>query len=306
MTAEMTQAAVRVLGSLDDAQRAKAVRTFPDDEDRRAWYYTPGPRTGLALGEMTPAQATDVHRLLATALSMSGYAKATAICALERVLDRVEGWDRNRDPSLYHLTVFGSPGEHAWGWRFEGHHVSVNVALVGDEVASTPLFLGANPAVVPGATRPLGDEEDAARDLLDTLGPTQLELAVVAEEAPPDILTSNHPAVDPAVMTGGIPGGVLRPDQQSLLARLVRVYLDRLPRALADARYERMEVERLSFAWAGPAAPGRRHYYRVWGPGFLAEYDNTQDDANHIHAVMRDPEGDFGEDLLRAHLREEH
>jgi hypothetical protein len=302
----MTKAARDALACMDEAQRARALKPLDDDADRRTWFYTPGPRAGLPLADVSASQSMAVHKLVASALSLHGYAKVTAIVALEHVLDEIEGGHRGRDPGLYYLTVYGEPGSDAWGWRFEGHHVSVNVTVSDGEVASTPLFLGANPAAVRhgGAIvlRPLGEEEDAARALLSELDPGRLTAAVVSEEAPPDILTSNDPRVDPSVLSGGIAASDLTSAQRDALVRLVDAYLGRLPAVLAPS----VDVDGLSFAWAGPVEPGKPHYYRVWGPRFLAEYDNTQDDANHVHAVWRDPSGDFGEDLLRRHLRQEH
>jgi hypothetical protein len=252
---------------------------------------------------------------------------------------------------MYYVTVFGDPGGAAWGWRVGGHHLAVNYTLAGGQVAASPLFLDAHPAVAslvgPGVLRPLAGEEDLARDLLATLDRDQLAAAVLAPAPPPDIVQANRAAVDPgalprptwelfamrlpdpAVATmrardqalrawmglrdahlaavryqptpAGLPGAGMSPAQRALLLGLVRQYLDRLPAALAAPRLDRLGgtgLDEVHFAWAGEAARGAPHYYRVHGPRLLVEYANAQDGADHVHSVWRDPAGDFGADLL--------
>jgi hypothetical protein len=176
-------------------------------------------------------------------------------------------------------------------------------------VSSTPLFLGSNPATVwhDGRVilRPLGEEEDVARELLDSLDDAQRAIAIVDTDAPDDILTSNLPALD-AIPGGGLPAGHMGAEQVVLLERLVDVYVSRLPSDLAAREHDRVDQRQLAFAWAGSTRRGELHYYRVSGPTFLIEYDNTQDNANHVHAVWRDLERDFGTDLLREHVSRDH
>ena len=373
-TAERMAAAARdLLALLEPEQRARVLRPLDDDAERRHWNYAPMKREGLPLLAMTPAQQQAANRLAATGLSQSGYVTAAVIMGLENVLDAAEAWsggrlgldvgaERWRDPQLYFVTIFGEPGEAAWGWRFEGHHVSIHYTIEttaeGAIIAPNPTFLGANPASAPfggaGLLRPLAAEEDLARELLRALDGEQREAALIATAAPPDIVQSNRPRVeegalpvptrrlmglpdDPAwderwraeraglgfgpeqeaaVRYSATPRGIaasrLRDGQRELLAALASLYVERLPDELAAAQREALtaahgEASReLHFAWAGGAEAGEPHYYRLQGPRFLVEYDCTQNGANHIHAVWRDPEGDFGEDLLARHYGEHH
>jgi uncharacterized protein DUF3500 len=308
----MAAAAADWLASLEPAQRAKACFPFPADSERTRWYYTPTERGGLPLAEMGPVSQRLAHRLVASGLSEGGYATAATVMGLENVLDAREGWrrgydgravpHRGRDPQLYFVSVFGDPGEGAWGWRVGGHHVALNYTLLGDgRISASPLFLGANPALTrlvgPGVLRPLAAEEDLARDLLDALAPEQRATAMLATDAPGDILQRNRPAIRPGPPEGLAGAGML-PQQRELLAGLVRQYLRRLPGPLAETEAARVLGERLEevhFGWAGSPEPGRPHYYRVQGPGLHIEYDNVQNGANHVHSVWRDPEGDFGQ-----------
>lgn len=317
----MRTAARRFLDGLDDSRRTTA--TCPlDDDERRDWHYVPRTRNGLSLAAMDATQATAAFHLLATGLSLPGYAAATAIVALEDVLDRIEGGHRHRHRRDYSVTVFDEPhATDAWGWRFEGHHVSVNVTIVGGEVAGTPLFLGANPAeatTLTGhpVTRPLGAEEDVALALLDALTPDERAAAQLGPDAPDDILTTNAAGLDDLdalLADGGADAGLRMADLADATAAgaarsLVDLYLDRLPADVAGPWHERIERTwgDVRFAVAGDPAHRRPHYYRLVGPDLLVEYDNTQNDANHVHTVLRDPEGDFGIDLLRRHRAEHH
>ena len=295
---------------LSDEQRAKATRPLEDESERRTWFYWPAPRVGLSLGDMTAEQAKAAHHLVADYISRAAVAKVHAIIGLEHVLDEIEEREGSRrglarDPALYYLTIFGEPsGADPWSFRFEGHHVSVHITLRGDEVAFTPFFLGANPAVVRHnahvVTRPLGEEEDAARDLLEALG----EAAIVSPEAPDDILTMNAPKLDELPADGITVDAAHR----SKLEDLIAVYIERTRPDIAGREMDRVraDLDRTFFAWAGSTERGGRHYYRVAGRTFLAEYDNTQDNANHIHAVWRDLERDFGADMLRRHIARDH
>jgi Protein of unknown function (DUF3500) len=307
----MAEAAARWLASLDPAQRAKAAFGFPDDAERTRWYYTPTERGGLPLAEMGPTQQRLAHRLVASGLSEGGYATAATIMGLENVLDAKEGWrrgydgravpHRGRDPQLYFVSVFGDPGAGSWGWRVGGHHVALNWTVVDGRLSASPLFLGANPALTrlvgPGVLRPLAGEEDLGRALLAALAPDQRARAVVSEVAPDDILQRNRARVELG-RPDGLAATAMLPQQRALLEGLVRHYLDRLPEAVAAAEAARVvggSGDRLHFAWAGGAEPGQPHYYRVQGPRLLIEYDNVQDGVNHVHAVWRDPGGDFGQ-----------
>ncbi len=307
----MRSAAVALLQALDDEQRPHAALSFENEAARRWLEYRPARRPGACLAVLSPAGRKAAHRLLATALSDRGYAQAMAIIALEEVLDRRERWQRGRHSGDYWVSIFGDPADDApWSWRFEGHHLSVTMTLLGDDVSPAPLFLGANPACVSYAglavSRPLAPEEDLARALLQELGPAGRAAAVVADRAPADIRTGTRHRVDQAIQPPGIAASRLAPTPRSMLRQLVALYLDRLPADLAAQEAARTDGSELLFAWEGPAMPGTRHYYRVQGDDLLIEYDNTTDDGNHAHTVLRRPRSDFGDDILAAHYREVH
>jgi hypothetical protein len=291
------------LAALDDRQRAAATRRFDDEAERRWIEYRPAPRPGLILADLGVAARKAAHRLLATALSPPAYAQAMAAIALEEVLDRRENWVRGRHSEDYKVVVFGTPGGDRWAWRFEGHHLSVTMTVVDGVVSPAPVFLGANPARVDHVgrpvLRPLAVEEDLGRELLLTMTEAARRKAVVADAAPWDVRSATRPSASP-ITPAGIARRDLRPGERALLDQLVAVYLGRLPDDLA-ARL-RARTSDIHFAWEGPPGPGVRHYYRIQGDDLLIEYDNTTDDGNHAHTVLRRPRGDFGGDILAAHL----
>jgi hypothetical protein len=316
----MNSAALTLLGTLDDQQRALAALPFADGEARRWLEYRPEFRPGACIAELSLPARKAAHRLLATALSEHAYAQAMGIIALEEVLDRREGWRRGRHSGDYWVSVFGDPaGEAPWGWRFEGHHLSVSMTVAGDVVSPAPVFFGANPARVTYAgrtvSRPLAPEQDLAYALLDALGPGQLGQAVVASEAPADIRSGPRPSAREGIEPLGVAASQLGPTAHSVLGQLIALYLDRLPAELAARERRRVAAGDMHFAWEGPVTPGARHYYRIQGDDLLIEYDTT-DDGNHAHTVLRRPRGDFGGDLLSSalfggdvlgeHLRQEH
>ena len=310
----MSSAASKWLASLSPEQRDRAVFPF-DSEERMRWHYVPNetfPRKGLTIKDMTEAQRALAHELLKTGLSARGYLTATSIMELEKVLRAIEGGVRMaRDHEAYLFSVFGTPGDkQAWGWRFEGHHLSVRFDVVGAKMtASSPAFFGANPAEVRDGpqkgTRVLGAEEDAGRALLDSLDATGRAAAILPIEAPGDILTTTKVTVDP-LSPIGIKASALTKPQRELLMSLIDVYAGLMAADVAAERMDRLKkagLDNIAFAWAGETEKGKKHYYRLQGPTFLVEYDNTQNDGNHIHSVWRDFNGDFGRDLLREHLK---
>ncbi|MFI5952208.1 DUF3500 domain-containing protein [Cryptosporangium sp. NPDC051539] len=310
----MTDAALAWLDSLDDAQRADAVLPWPSNPERLRWHYTPVDHGGLHLGRMRPRQQSLAHQLLATGLSRAGYVTAATVIGLENILDHLEEWrvtwdrERGRDPELYWMRVFGDPASAGpWSWRFGGHHLSVHHVVADGEVrASSPCFLGADPAQAPllggHLLRPLGAAEDLARDLVRSLDAAQRAVVVLSPHAPNDILSGEQPRA--LVPVEGLPAAELDPGQREQLRALLDVFLGRIPEELAARETARFAGDRLlevRFAWAGGLERGEPHYYRLQGPRLLAEYDNSQRDANHIHTVWRDPENDFGEDALAHH-----
>ncbi len=316
---EITAAARAWLDGLDATQRAAAVFPFETDE-RFVWAYTPGTREGLALRDMSAAQRSAATAILGMALSERTAGEVASVMALETVLGTLEredgrgGWTR-RDPELYWFAVFGEPDVRApWSWRVGGHHVAIHVTLADGQVIGTaPSFLGANPAVVPrgpqAGFRALPGEETLARTLLAGLTPDERKVAIVDDRAPADILTENAARADVRSIPVGIPYRDLTATARADLERLIRHYVDRVRPDVARAEWDRVVaagLDDVSFAWAGPEEPGRGHYYAVRGPRLLIEYDNTQNGANHIHAVWRDLTNDWGEDLLANHLKSAH
>jgi hypothetical protein len=298
----------RALAAMPEKSRAQAMRAF-DDRDRTEWHYTPRSRNGISFKELDARARDAVHALLRTALSSVGYRKVTNIIELELVLREIETFSWMRDPERYHLTVYGKPDAvQRWGWRFEGHHLSLNFTLAGDKVAvDTPSFLGANPATVQKGARKglraLGEEHDAGWALLEALGEAQRREAVFDERTYGEIVTGNRDKVDP-LPAAGIPAAKLDEKQRALLWKLIEVYAGNFEPGLAQARLARAKqggIEAVRFGWAGSTVRGKPHYYRVQGPHFLIEYDASQNDGNHIHTVWRDFRGDFGRDLLREH-----
>jgi hypothetical protein len=254
-----------------------------------------------------------VHGLLKTALSAAGHRKVLNIIELELVLREIETFGMMRDPERYHLTIYGKPdAKSAWGWRFEGHHLSLNFTLAGDRTtADTPSFFGANPATVPNnakfgtnqGMRVLGAEEDAARALLSSLDEAQRREAVFDSRTYGDIVTTNAEKSEP-LKPVGIAAARLGEKQRAQLQKLIEVYASSFEPGLAQARLARVReggFEHIRFGWAGSTERGRQHYYRIQGPSFLIEYDASQNDGNHVHTVWRDFNGDFGRDLLRQH-----
>jgi hypothetical protein len=314
----MGTAATNLLAALAPDQVAKA--TFPIDaeQSRTAWYYTPVEREGLPLSEMERSQRRLAQKLVATGLSWGGYVTASTIMGLERTLDAQENWrraGRGRDPLLYYVSIFGQPADRgAWGWRFEGHHISLNYTIAGGRiVAPTPTFFGANPAESPlvgvGVLRPLSGVEDLARQLVHDLDEGQRATAIVSPTAPHDLLTSNAPHVEHEPHPLGLGGASMTADQREVLAALIGEYIRRMPDEIAEVEARRLVQEGLHgvhFAWAGGIEPRQGHYYRLQAPRFLVEYDNTQNNANHIHSVWRDPANDFGAHLLAQHYARGH
>ena len=312
MTQAMTARVRGFLDALDDLQRGRATGEF-GTPDHRQWTYLPGERPGLGLAEMTAEQRESVLSILDLACGAAGAMTARAVIDLDLIRRRLDGEPR-ADDDRYWVRVLGDPrAAGPWAWRLNGHHLAIHVTVVGDEVAATPQFFGAEPAVVPAGPhrglRTLPAEEELARTLLARLDQSQRAAAIVAEVAPDDILTRRDPIADPAIIPAGLPWSRLTGAQQAALGRLMRVYFDRAPAEVADAAWAAAVdagLDAVEFSWAGQLEPGEGHYYAVRGPTFLVEYDNTQDDANHIHSVWRDLRRDWGRDLLGDHYVHAH
>ena len=309
---EMIDRARHFLVSLDPDQRDQATFAFGDDE-RLNWHFIPRDREGLPYGEFTPPQRRLADRLLGTALSHEGISKALGIMYLEQILYEREGRDI-RDSDRYYFTVFDEPSNSgAWGWRVEGHHLSLNLTLNdGEVVATSPAFMGSNPAIAGEGKHEglevLAAEQTVARELLALFDGQARDQVIFDAEAPPDILTG-HDRVAEAGEPLGVATRDMTDEQADKVVELLQVYTGRLRLDLAKDEFDKVKaagLDNIHFAWAGSAEPGDPHYYRIHGPTFLIEYDNTQNDANHIHTVWRDLEGDFGRDLLAEHYTNSH
>jgi hypothetical protein len=309
----MARAAQAFLAALDAAQRRRAVFAF-NDAERRNWHYVPRGREGVPFKDMPPSARAAADEMMKASLSAVGYAKTTNVFRVEDVLRQLETFGLLRDPEKYYVTVFGTPDRGApWGWRLEGHHLSLNFALVpGRPIAVTPAFMGANPALVPSGPlkglRVLAEEQDLAFALARGVDARLRGRLVIGASSLGDIVSGPGRA-DSLKTPAGVPLGELSPEQRDAAMRLVAVYARNMRGDVAERELARVRdsgVERLHFAWAGPIDPGRPHYYRLHGPTVLIEYDNTQNDANHVHSVWHDPAGDFGQDPLRSHYRHGH
>ncbi len=355
----MGEAVAGFLVGLSMDQKHKAVIPFADQLERTNWHYTPILRKGLSLSEMTFPQRQKALQLVKTGLSRGGFVTTSTVMGLENTLDLLEDWQRThpgRDPQLYYLSVFGAPDEKGlWGWRFEGHHISLNFTIAdGKIIAPTPMFFGSNPADAPfsptATLRPLAGVEDLARELVHSFDEEALSNARISPAAPPDNVLYNLPDVSElraavgrdfegilqmpahspdleawknahglsdahvrALHYSETPGGLshsrMNSGQRELLLALISEYIHRMPDELAEIEWRALRARGLDgihFAWAGGLEKRQGHYYRIQGPRFLCEYDNTQNDANHIHSVWRDPANDFGRNLLANHYAHHH
>jgi hypothetical protein len=310
----MTQPARAVLESFTDRQRRQAMYPFAAAE-RRDWHFVPRRRPGVILGDMQPTQQERVWALLRASLSEQGVQKTRAVISTEAILGEISGNPGYRDPANYAVVFFGDPTSgQPWGWRFEGHHLSLTFTVVpGQGVAVTPAFLGANPARVlaphtqAGFTA-LGTEEADGFRLLNSLSEAQKSTALIASQSLGDILSGPGREASLTQRAGLAFAAMTTPQRQQAMA-LIDTYVRNARPDVAQAELDKLTaagIDTIHFAWAGSQTPGRPHYYRVHGPTLLIEYDNTQNGANHVHSVWHNPTNSFGQDLLRTHYQEAH
>jgi hypothetical protein len=308
--AAVVESAARMfLASLSAGDRGRA--TFPfDGAERTRWHWTvPSsvPRNGLPLGALSTTQRRLGLDLLRVSGSPGGYRKAVDIMALQGVLQRMSTGLGDFDADRYYVSVFGTPGARVWGWRFEGHHLSRHFTIVGDQLVVEPFFLGAWPTragsayrtVVKGE-RTMPREEDAAREIVLSLDGALRRRVVFSSESLTDHLTQNAVRVRPLESVGVLVGELPSTAQRRVL-EIVRTYLANHPTRVARtalARVERAGLARIRFGWAGSTRPGVPQYYRLQGPTFVLEFDNSRNSGTHIHSVWRDFERDFGRHLL--------
>jgi len=329
-SADMATAATRFLSSLTPEQLKQAAFKL-EDAERQNWHFVPdrliepNGRNGISLKSMRADQKALAHALPASALSHRGHLKAMTIMALEKLLFDKEG-DVNRDPERYYVSIFGTPDAHGtWAWRFEGHHLAINVTIVdGNQFSVTPSFMGSNPGKVAdeilAGTEVLKDEDEIALRLAKSLDAEQVKLAMIKDVTPYELvdrervvwelLTNQNRSADRSkFQETGIPFAKLSSEQQTSLLQLANLYTGRFrAEVLAGTRYPTgiADGSKLTFAWLGGTEPGEHHYYRIQSDTFVIEFVNSRNDANHVHAVWREFDGDFGADLLGDHLREHH
>ncbi|MGV3558313.1 DUF3500 domain-containing protein [Larkinella arboricola] len=318
---EMAAAAQTFVNSLDAEQRKLAVFPF-DSEERFDWHYIPRKRNGLPLKQMNPQQRKAAMALLKTTLSEQGYEKVTSIIDLENVLRVVENRPPNdtyRDPENYSFSVFGDVSNKTpWGWRIDGHHLSLHFSsLTGKVIGMTPTFLGSNPGIVradvPQKGRQILKQEEAlALALVNSLNSDQLARALISETCPNDIVTTHTRKASIEKMEG-ISFPQLTSSQQKTFLSLLETYLNNYHVTLKNQQMDKLKkvgLDKLVFAWAGDRqvgfGPGKGQYYRIQGPTLLIEFDNSQNNANHVHSVVRDLTNDFGEDMLAEHYKTQH
>ncbi len=306
---EKDDMAVAFINTLREEQKTKTIFSF-DEMSRYEFSFLPVymiPRRGIQLKELDSIQKIKLNELLKSYLSDDGYSKIKNIMSLEDVLRDLEK-NNGRDPGLYTISFYGMPGkDSAWGWKFEGHHISLNFTIIKNQVVFAPFFLGANPAEVKEGTkkgfRALKNEEDEAYALVNMFSSSQKDKAIFSQWALSEIATFSASETGP-LLPVGIFVKEMNSDQKKQLDKLLGTYLSTMPPLLAKNRMKKIadeDMNELRFGWAGATEPGKPHYYRIQGKNFLIEFDNTQNKANHIHSVWRDFYGDFGRDLLREH-----
>ncbi|TLP75702.1 DUF3500 domain-containing protein [Maribacter sp. ACAM166] len=298
------------INSLTAPQKATIIHEFNADT-RDQWHFLPWSsheRQGLPLKALRPDQKELVHRLLQSSLSDTGYKQTTEIIGLENVLAASSGDSVYRDPERYYVSIYGNPAqEDIWMWTFEGHHVSLHFTTVADTVSYAPRFFGSNPGRIMEGERkgfsPLVNEEDMGLQLINMLSSSQKKIAIFNEKAYNDVVSLNKSEVE-KLAPEGILVSNLNTAQKKLVMDIIYEYVSTIP---ADQAIEKInnihkeEMDEMRFAWAGATELGKAHYYRIQAKTFMIEFDNSQNNANHIHSVWRDFDGDFGRDLLKEH-----
>ncbi len=304
--------ATALINSFSAAQKEKAVLTL-EDTSRYKWHFVPASmsaRNGISIKDFDKKQKEYFYSLLKMYLSAEGYKRTTDIMNLEYVLKVMEPENTNRIPENYFLSFYGNPGkDSSWAWKFTGHHLALNFTIINNKLAFAPFFFGSNPGEIKEGpskgSRIIIAEEDLGFQLVNSLSPQQKQKAIFELRAFNDIVTANATAVTP-LKPVGIVTSELNSSQKEILNQLIGSYLSSMPEDVAKKRFEKLTKEdfaAIRFGWAGDTVPGKPHYYRIQGVSFLIEFDNTQNNANHIHEVWRDFNGDYGLDLLKEHYQ---
>jgi hypothetical protein len=318
---QMAQAANAFVKTLNGEQKVEVMHPLADTL-RYNWHFIPRERLGLNLKRMNDSQRKAAMHMIEVVLSDEGYQKIRDIIDLENVLRVLESRppnDTRRDPENYAFLVFGDPAtKDPWGWRMEGHHISLHYTSVNGHVSFTPSFLGSNPGhvlidVPQKGKRVLGPEEDMGYELLNSFSANQKKQVILAEKSPYEIFSLNQRRVTGLDKREGLSMKEMTSAQKQIFKKLIALYLDRYHLTLKNQQMQQLEkagMDNLYFAWMGDTelkmGKGAGHYYRIQGPTILIEFDNTQNDANHIHTVVRDLTDDFSEDLLKEHYAKSH
>ncbi|MGA0373378.1 MAG: DUF3500 domain-containing protein [Flavobacteriaceae bacterium] len=305
--------ATELLSTLSVYQK-KIVLFAIDAPAKTRWHYLPHDsfnREGLPLSEMNPDQIDKTFALLETFLSESGYDQMQQIIDLENYLAVVENNPAKRDPTKYYIAFYGNPQKDSlWSWSFEGHHISLNFTITPKSISFAPAFWGSNPGIIPvGIDKGkivLKNDHNLGLELVNSLSPDQKTITLISSKTYGEILTSNQADVH-FIQNNGISYSKLKYPQQQLLRNIVYHHLDRMEKPVSEKARQLLKNENweeITFSWAGKTKKLKAHYYRIQGQNFLIEYDNSQNNGNHIHAVWREFEGDFGKDLIREHYLE--
>ena len=329
---EIKTAADSLIKTLSPLQKRSALLAF-NDTARIKWNNLPvgmRARAGISVGDMTEQQRRLLHRILSASLSSQGYLKATGIMHLDNLLNmwvdtaysRHDFNDTVRQILVdlkwshrnYYLAFFGLPSDANWGFKIEGHHLSVNLTFTGDKISVTPWFIGTDPAEMQmtqyAGWRVLGQEEDLGIKLINILTADQQQIATRNTEVPGDMITgaeSGKRLID----YWGIKGGQLDKKQKAVLLYIIREYVFNMEYEKATEEYDKIikaGVDNIYFGWIGPYDEYRQHYFVLNGPTFLIEFDNAggpRGSANHIHTIWREKGNEFGEDLLKKHYMQE-
>ncbi len=312
-TSPMTSAAVAFLDGLTPELKQKATFDFDFIQHREEWNFVPlDDRKGIRVGHLDDAQQKLAFEFLKTGLSEKGYTIAREIMDLENILvikEKQKPGSDYRNPTKYFLSVFGTPSDtEPWGWKYEGHHLSLNYSSISGKLSVTPAFLGSNPAEVDiehamKGKRVLGHREDEGRTFMKNLDQDQQQKALVSQEAYPEIVTGTE-SYAKLEKFEGLSYRDMTEQQQAKLTDLIQLHLNIMKPEVFEEQWNKIVdrgLENLYFAWAGGLEKGQKHYYRIHGPATIIEYDNAQNNGNHAHIVWRDTEDDFGRDLLKEH-----
>ncbi len=302
-TGKIVAAAKKFLATLDDSQRAKVVFDFKDDAQRKRWSNLPTTfvkRGGLRMGDLTKAQRDAVLTVLAAALSPSGYEKVLQIVDADETLKKADGQNMfGRDQ--YYVSLLGQPSATSpWMIQFGGHHLGINITLVGEHGTLAPSHTGAQPAFyeLEGKTvRPLGREVDKAFALFTSLDEAQRKQALIGAQMRDLVLGPGRDGQ--TIQPEGIKGSALSEKQREMLLDLASEWTGIQSEAMAKVKMDEIkkDIAETWFAWSGPVEKGGAAYFRIQGPTVVIEYAPQRlggDATKHIHTIYRDPTNEYG------------